>query len=79
VPSSHGTFDRPTLVVGRAGGALRGGVHHDAGGDSNDRFAVPEALHAGAILTMMQAVGIEETSFGVGIGESSPVMRPLVA
>jgi hypothetical protein len=80
-PQAHGTFDTPTLVVGRAGGALRGGVHHDAGGDSDwhHRLDVPEALHAGVILTMMQALGMDRTSFGVGIGQSTHVMRPLLA
>jgi hypothetical protein len=80
-PGAHGTFDTPTLVIGRAGGALRGGVHHDAGGNPDwyHRLDVPEALHAGVILTMMQAVGMDATSFGEGIGRSTSVMTPLLA
>ncbi|HWB82094.1 MAG TPA: DUF1552 domain-containing protein [Nannocystaceae bacterium] len=79
-PGAHGTFDTPNLVIGRAGGALRGGVHHDAGGDPDwhHRLDVPEAIHAGLVLTMMQAVGLDATSFGVGDGRSSTVMTPLL-
>lgn len=80
-PNQHGTFDTPTLVIGRSGGALRGGVHHDAGGDGDwdHRLDVPEAMHAGVILTMMQALGMDETSFGMGDGASSHVMTELLA
>jgi hypothetical protein len=59
---------------------LRGGVHHDAGGngDWHHRLDVPEALHAGVILTMMQALDIPATSFGVDIGQSTHTMASLL-
>lgn len=79
--NQHGTFDIPNLVIGRAGGALRGGVHHDAGGngDWHHRLDEPGALHGCMLLTMMQALGMDVGSFGVGIGECSQTMTPLLA
>ena len=80
-PKNHSFFDIPQLVIGRAGGALKGGVHHDAGGidDFDQRLDVPEALHASLVLTMMRALGIDAPSFGVGDGRSEVTMPALEA
>ncbi len=78
-PRNHSFFDTPNLVIGGAGGALRGGVHLDAGGDPEHRLAVPEAVHASVLLTMMRAIGMNRAGFGVGDGYSEHVWNELLA
>jgi hypothetical protein len=55
-PDDHSTSNPAILVVGKAGGALKGGIHCDAKGASYT------AVH----LTMFRALGLPMTQFGYG-------------
>jgi Protein of unknown function (DUF1552) len=79
-PQTHSFYNTPNLVIGRCGGALKGGIHVDAGGNPDwyHRLDVPEAVHAGVILTMMRALGMDRTGFGVGDGYSEHVIDALL-
>jgi hypothetical protein len=78
-PTTHAFRNIPQLIIGRAGG-LRGGVYHDAQGDPDwyHRTDVPGAIHANLLLTMMQAVGMNVASFGVGDGQSRGVVAEIM-
>jgi hypothetical protein len=79
-PQQHQLFGLPNLVIGRAGGALRGGVHHNAGGvfSNSARTTVPEAIHTRLLLTMMRALDMPQASFGAGNGHADKVMPELM-
>lgn len=80
-PQNHSPYDIPTLVIGRAGGALRSGVHHDAGGNPSfsKRTDVPGAIHTRVLTTIMKAVGVPQQSFGVGPGRVTDTIAELEA
>jgi hypothetical protein len=78
-PRGHGFRNIPQIVAGRAGGKLKGGIHHDAGGDPDwaKRFDKPSALHSSLVLTMLRAVGIAAPSFGIASAASTQTMAAI--
>jgi hypothetical protein len=56
---SHSVSDVPMLVIGRAGGALRSGVHYRSKTKENTNKV---------LLAMLKAVDVPVTSFGAGSG-----------
>jgi hypothetical protein len=77
-PRGHSTFNMPSLVIGRAGGALRSGVHFQAVPSSSQR-SDPKALHTRVLLTVMRAMGLPQEKFGVGPNETSASIAELEA
>jgi hypothetical protein len=67
-PNVHDSWSIPTLLVGKAGGALRGDYHYDAGGnpDGNYKTQVPAAIHGRVPLTAMRALDMDVDGFGSG-------------
>jgi Protein of unknown function (DUF1552) len=65
----HGYTEYPLLVVGRAQGALKGGVHVRLPGEVGTR--VP--------FTVMKAIGMPDTRFGQGSLEASAPLSELLA
>jgi hypothetical protein len=80
-PQNHSPYDIPTLVIGRAGGGLRTGVHFSGGGVNNfsHRTDVPGAIHTRVLTTIMKAVGVPQTSFGSGPGRVTDTIAELEA
>jgi hypothetical protein len=67
---SHTNDEYPILLAGRAGGALRGGVHWRSGSRENT---------SRALITLLRAFGHPAASYGVGAGESNaPISELLV-
>lgn len=69
-PRGHGTWNVPFLIAGKAGGALRGGVHAQAVPSTAQRGDT-KALHTRVLLTVMRAVGLPQEKFGTELNESS--------
>lgn len=67
-PDTHSTQNMPILVMGKGGGALRGGVHVNAGGQ---KFT---AVH----LTIFKALGLPLTQFGTGNAQTSATIQDLL-
>jgi hypothetical protein len=65
----HSNDEFPILVAGRAGGALRGGVHYRSGSRENTTKV---------LLTLLRAMGDTRASYGVAEGESSEVIPDLL-
>jgi hypothetical protein len=80
-PQNHSPYDVPTLVIGRAGGALRSGIHYGAGGINNfsRRTDVPGAIHTRVLTTIMKAVGVPQPAFGAGPGRVTDTIAELEA
>jgi hypothetical protein len=55
---AHSIDDYPILVAGRAGGALRSGIHHRAVGDNTSKV----------LLTLLRAMDMPLSEFGAGGG-----------
>jgi hypothetical protein len=60
--NDHGTENIPILVIGKAGGALKGGVHYRSTSKENTTKA-----H----MTCLRALGIDAPSFGKGAAKAS--------
>jgi hypothetical protein len=67
---THSNDEFPILVAGRAGGALRGGVHVRSTTRENT---------SNVLLTLLRAVGDTRASFGGGAGATSAVVPGLLA
>lgn len=65
---THSNDEFPIILAGRAGGALRGGVHVRSNRDNTSRV----------LLTALRAVGDPRPSFGTGPGEASAVVSELL-
>jgi len=77
-PRGHGTWNVPLLIAGRAGGALRGGVHYQAVPTSSQKND-PAANHTRVLLTMMRAVGLPLKTFGLELNQASTSITELEA
>jgi hypothetical protein len=66
---NHLTDNIPMIVAGRAGGALKTGLHVHAAGDNTSK------VH----LTLLQAVGVPVTSFGGGPGLATDTVAEIKA
>jgi hypothetical protein len=66
---SHSTTDIPILVVGRAGGALRSGIHYRS---------TTEESPSQVTLTMLQAVGAQVSEYGGNASATEPLSALLV-
>ena len=66
---NHLVDNIPMIVAGRAGGALKTGLHVHAAGDNTSK------VH----LTLLQAVGVPATSFGGGPGLATDTVADLKA
>jgi hypothetical protein len=81
-PQSHGTFGVPTLLLGKAGGALKGGVHvrlHPADQPSSSASGNKDALHSRVHYTALSALGLPNTYYGEGNLRTSSVIPELLA
>jgi hypothetical protein len=67
---THTNDEFPILIAGRAGGALRSGVHWRSTNRGNTSMA---------LLTLLRAIGDPRPSFGTAGGETSEVIAPLLA
>lgn len=66
---AHNLEDYPILIAGKAGGGLRGNVHHNHnGGNASD-----------AVLTILRALGAPINEFGEGGGYSNRIISELLA
>jgi hypothetical protein len=65
----HSRDDIPLMVAGRAGGALRTGLHHRGNGGS------ATAVH----LTLVRALGLDWQSFGKGDDEATQTISEIEA
>lgn len=68
--NSHSVSEMPMLVIGRAGGALRSGVHYR----SRTRESTSKAL-----LTMLKAMDVPVTTFGGPNAQTSETLPAIVA
>lgn len=65
---THSNDEFPVLFAGKAGGALRSGIHARAPGGNTST----------ALLTMLRALGDPRPSFGTDAGETSQVLSELL-
>ena len=68
--NTHSVDEFPILFAGRAGGALRGGVHYRSPNKENT---------TNALLTLLKAVGCPLTEFGYNQGKSGQVVQAVLA
>jgi hypothetical protein len=81
-PNGHGTFNVPTLLLGLAGGALKGGVHHQAlaaGVSPSAAPSHPECLHSRVHYTALKALGLPNAYYGEGILRTSSAISELMS
>lgn len=67
--NGHSNSNMPILIVGKAGGALKGGVHYKSTSEENTTKA-----H----MTCIRAVGLDNASFGKGAAKASEPISALL-
>ncbi len=68
--TNHSIADMPVLIAGRAGGALKSGIHYRSPSKEN---------MTRALLTCMRAVGLGVDGFGAGAGRDTVSLTALMA